>query len=151
MKLFLVIVLFFTLVSSDRFKLKSDKEVSRILNDLERFGNEMSIVMRKTTPRCEHPIRLGDFISVHYNGTLSDGVMFDTTSFKGEPFSFQIGTQKVIQGWERGLLGKCKGDELTLTIPPHLGYGDSDNGVIPPNSVLIFDIKIEQVTAFMGH
>ena len=93
-----------------------------------------------------HPIRLGDHVKVHYNGTLSDGTLFDTTSIRGEPISFQIGTQKVIQGWERGLLGKCKGDELTLIIPPHLGYGSSDNGVIPPNSVLYFDIKIDQVT-----
>ena len=145
------LILFITLLSfafSSRFKLKTDKEVYQKIDELERTGKELIIQLRKQVKYCQHPIQLGDYVSVHYNGTLSDGAVFDTTSFKGEPFSFQIGTQKVIQGWERGLLGRCKGEELTLIIPSHLGYGSADNGVIPPNSILYFDISVEQVTAF---
>lgn len=88
-------------------------------------------------------------MSVQYNGTLTDGTVFDTTAIRDEPFSFQIGARSVILGWEQGLLGKCLNDEIHLVIPPHLGYGATPNGVIPSNSVLVFDIRIVEVVSYM--
>ena len=149
MKIFILTFLL-TLVSSDRFKLKSNQEVHTLLYDMEHFGEQLQIKIKKRN-HCSNPIQNGDFVNVHYNGTLTDGTLFDTTQLRGEPFNFQIGTRKVIAGWEQGLLGRCQGDELTLIIPPHLGYGSSDAGIIPPNSILIFDIKVEQVTSIYRH
>jgi len=86
----------------------------------------------------------GDNISVHYVGTLLDGTKFDSSIDRGQPFSFQLGQNHVIQGWELGLLGSQVGEKRKLTIPSELGYGTSGagNGLIPPNSVLIFEIEV---------
>ncbi|KAK0108163.1 Peptidyl-prolyl cis-trans isomerase fpr2 [Cadophora gregata] len=89
---------------------------------------------------CTRKTKNGDLISVNYNGTLTDGTLFDS-SYAGsapEPFAFTIGAGEVIKGWELGLLDMCIGDQRKLTLPPAFGYGDHTVGPIPANSTLIF-------------
>ncbi|KAG4441296.1 hypothetical protein IFR05_003224 [Cadophora sp. M221] len=89
---------------------------------------------------CSLKTKNGDLISVNYNGTLTDGKLFDS-SYGGsspQPFVFQIGAGEVIKGWELGLLDMCIGDQRKLTLPPAFGYGDHTVGPIPANSTLIF-------------
>ncbi|KAL7720540.1 peptidylprolyl isomerase [Entamoeba marina] len=106
-------------------------------------------IISKAQAICDTPIHYGDFVSVHYNGTLEDGTWFDSTSLKNEPFVFQIGAKKVIPGWEQGLINKCKGDRILLTVPPHLGYGHRAVGSIPEDSTLIFSIEVVEVIPFL--
>jgi len=85
----------------------------------------------------------GDNISVHYEGVLTDGTKFDSSLDRGQPFSFTLGEGKVIQGWEQGVLGMAIGERRKLTIPAHLGYGDSGAGaLIPPGATLIFEVEL---------
>jgi len=85
----------------------------------------------------------GDTVTVHYTGTLSDGTKFDSSVDRGEPFSFTLGEGRVIQGWEEGLLGAQAGQEMTLTIPSDMGYGEFGSPpVIPPSAGLIFEIEV---------
>ncbi|KAH7420085.1 hypothetical protein BKA64DRAFT_33118 [Cadophora sp. MPI-SDFR-AT-0126] len=89
---------------------------------------------------CTLKTKNGDLISVNYNGTLTDGTLFDS-SYAGSapaPFAFTIGAGEVIKGWELGLLDMCIGDQRKLTLPPAFGYGDHAVGPIPANSTLIF-------------
>lgn len=88
----------------------------------------------------------GDTIVVHYIGVLPDGTVFDSSRESGTPFSFTLGGGQVIQGWDQGLVGTQVGDRMLLAIPPALGYGDRANGPIPPNSTLIFDIEVLDIT-----
>lgn len=82
-------------------------------------------------------------VSVHYTGTLTDGKKFDSSLDRGEPFSFTLGAQQVIRGWEIGVEGMKVGGKRQLTIPPHLGYGARGAGnAIPPNAVLKFEIEL---------
>jgi FKBP-type peptidyl-prolyl cis-trans isomerase FkpA len=69
------------------------------------------------------------------------------TSAGGDPFSFQLGANQVIQGWERGVPGMRVGGRRRLTVPPELAYGETRSGVIPPNATLVFDIELVSVTA----
>ena len=63
-------------------------------------------------------------VFVHYTGTLkSDGKEFDS-NLLGEPITFELGENKVIEGWEQGLLGTCPGESIKLEIPAKLGYGE---------------------------
>ncbi|PIR96879.1 MAG: peptidylprolyl isomerase [Candidatus Doudnabacteria bacterium CG10_big_fil_rev_8_21_14_0_10_41_10] len=84
----------------------------------------------------------GKTVVVHYVGLLPDGTIFDT-SLEREPFSFTLGTQQVISGWDIGVAGMKIGEIRRLTIPSEFGYGEAGSGeVIPPNSVLIFEVQL---------
>ena len=87
--------------------------------------------------------KTGDTLSVHYTGTLEDGTKFDSSVDRGQPFSFTLGENRVIQGWEQGMLNMKVGEKRRLTIPSSLGYGASGaGGVIPPNATLIFEVEL---------
>ena len=88
--------------------------------------------------------KAGNTVTVNYTGTLVDGTKFDSSLNPGRtPFEFTLGKNRVIQGWELGVLGMKIGEKRKLTIPPELGYGaQGAGGVIPPNATLIFEIDL---------
>ncbi len=84
----------------------------------------------------------GDLLSVHYSGWLTDNTLFDSSYPREQPIQFRIGAGRVIQGWERGLVGMKVEGERQLLIPPELAYGVMGQGPIPPNSTLIFEVQL---------
>ena len=85
--------------------------------------------------------------SVHYEGRLENGEVFDASRPRGQAFSFTIGAGQVIRGWEQGVEGMKVGETRRLTIPPELGYGAAGaGGVIPPNATLVFEIELLDVS-----
>jgi FKBP-type peptidyl-prolyl cis-trans isomerase FkpA len=85
----------------------------------------------------------GDVAVVHYTGYLPNGKVFDENGASDEPYSFEMGIGRVIRGWDLGVQGMKIGGERLLVIPPDLAYGSkgADN-TIPPNTTLVFDIKL---------
>ncbi len=90
--------------------------------------------------------RSGKTLTVNYAGRLVDGTKFDSSFDRGVPFTFVLGQGSVIKGWEEGFDGMRVGGQRTLTIPPSLGYGSSGVGSIPPNSTLIFEVQLLNVS-----
>lgn len=91
----------------------------------------------------------GDKITVHYNGSLLDGTVFDGSQLPGKdgkPFEFNVGVGMVIPGWDEGLKNMSKGEKGILLIPSGLAYGPDGSGPIPPNSVLRFDLEMLDFT-----
>lgn len=87
----------------------------------------------------------GDRVGMRYIGKLkSNNEVFDSNK-KGKPFSFKLGTGECIKGWDIGVAGMQVGGERRITVPAHLAYGSKKMGVIPPNSALIFDIKLLEI------
>ncbi len=87
----------------------------------------------------------GDLLTVHYVGTLDNGVKFDSSIDRGVPFQFTLGAGQVIQGWEMGFDGMKVGGKRRIVIPPSLGYGEIPNGPIPAGSTLIFEVELVAV------
>ncbi len=87
----------------------------------------------------------GALITTQYRGWLEDGTEFDSSYSRGKPFQCVIGTRRVIQGWDQGLMGMCVGGKRKLWVPAHLGYGERQVGAIPANANLIFEIELLEV------
>ena len=89
----------------------------------------------------------GQTCVMHYTGWLwvngAKGAKFDSSVDRGQPFTFPIGTGRVIKGWDEGVASMKVGGKRTLLIPPDLGYGPRGaGGVIPPNATLVFAVEL---------
>jgi peptidyl-prolyl cis-trans isomerase A (cyclophilin A) len=88
----------------------------------------------------------GKTVAVHYEGSLDNGKVFDSSYPRKKPIEFRLGQGQVIEGWDEGIALLKVGDKARFVIPSHLGYGPSGaGGVIPPNANLIFDVELMDV------
>ena len=67
-------------------------------------------------------VEKGKVVAVHYTGKLTDGQMFDSSEGK-VPLKFQVGSGQIIPGFESAIMGKTKGDKVTININPEEAYG----------------------------
>jgi FKBP-type peptidyl-prolyl cis-trans isomerase len=131
-----------TLPDAQTINLNSNKEDTMNESNVEDFD-----VLGITTIQQGdgQEAQVGDTVSVHYEGTLSDGTKFDSSYDRGQPFEFTLGDNYVIEGWEKGVVGMKVGEIRELKIPSSMGYGESGNGIIPGNAGLIFKIELLEI------
>lgn len=90
--------------------------------------------------------RTGDRLKVHYEGRLLNGLLFDSSVERGEPFVFTLGEDPIIEAWENALYGVKKGRKIRLIAPYSQAYGAEGFGEqIPGYATLVFDIKILEI------
>ncbi|KDR68756.1 hypothetical protein GALMADRAFT_231080 [Galerina marginata CBS 339.88] len=88
----------------------------------------------------------GDRVSIHYVGTFTDGKKFDSSRDRGAPLTTEIGTGKVIKGWDEGVPQLSLGQKAKLTITPDYAYGSGGYPpIIPPNSTLYFEVELVKI------
>ncbi|WP_289665795.1 peptidylprolyl isomerase [Flavobacterium panacagri] len=88
----------------------------------------------------------GKTVSVHYEGSLENGKVFDSSYPRKKPIEFKLGIGQVIEGWDEGIALLQVGDKARFVIPSDLAYGPSGaGGVIPPNATLVFDVELMDV------
>lgn len=96
------------------------------------------------------PVKAGDWITVHYRGTIVEsGRVFGDTFKKGVPFGAYLRRGKIIAGWERGLVGLRVGTRAKLEIPADLAYGEMGmpGSGIPPGADLSYEIEVLDTAA----
>ena len=133
-------------------KSKDDEVIQKYLADSslteKAVKSESGVYYIVTKPGDGKKPSNGDKISVHYNGSLLNGTVFDGSQLPGrdgKPFEFNVGNGMVIPGWDEGLKSMSKGEKGILIIPSGLAYGPDGSGPIPPNSVLRFDLELVDI------
>lgn len=85
-----------------------------------------------------------DQVKCHYEGTLTNGTVFDSSYRRGEPAVFPL--NGVIAGWTEGVQLMSEGAKYRFFIPYHLAYGENGAGqAIPPYAALVFDVELIEV------
>jgi len=88
--------------------------------------------------------KVGDTVTVHYIGTLSDGREFDSSVSRGTPAQFPIGTGQLIKGWDEGIPGMKVGEKRILVVPGNLAYGANPppGSIITADATLVFQVEL---------
>lgn len=103
-------------------------------------GLQYKVIKEGTGPKPT----AGDKVKVHYQGSLINGKIFDSSIQRGEPITF--GVSEVIAGWTEALQLMPVGSKWQLFIPSNLGYGDAGAGAdIKPGSTLLFDVELLEI------
>jgi FKBP-type peptidyl-prolyl cis-trans isomerase len=145
--LFIGFTLFTACKKEDENNPSSQAEQDQILQD---YFTKNNITAKKTASGLYYvvteqgtPIQNGETIKVNYEGKLLSGKKFDSSFDRGTPFSFPVGTGRVIRGWDEGIPLIGKGGKGTLYLPSHLGYGaNGAGGDIPPYAILVFRVEV---------
>lgn len=81
-----------------------------------------------------------DSVTVHYTGTFTDGVEFDSSVKRGQPATFPL--NRVIRGWTEGVQLMGVGDKVEFAIPSEIAYGPNGRGPIPGGATLLFTVEL---------
>ena len=84
--------------------------------------------------------RVIDRITVHYEGKLLDGTVFDSSYARGQPATFPLG--RLVRGWQIAIPRMGVGETIEIAIPADLAYGPLGRGPIPPNATLVFKVEL---------
>lgn len=87
----------------------------------------------------------GDFVAVHYTGTLEDGTKFDSSLDRGEPLTFTVGAGQMIKGFDTAVHGMKVGDTKTVTLPPEEAYGPRDENAVTQFAISEFGDEVPAV------
>ena len=82
-------------------------------------------VVETTVASADGPVAAGNTVSVHYRGTLDDGILFDS-SIGGAPLVFEVGAGRMILGFDDAVRGMTVGDTKTVRLAPAEAYGEYD-------------------------
>ena len=106
-------------------------------NDKQLLKKILSPGMGTVTPMT------GDEVQVHYTGRLLNGDIFDSSVDRNEKFTFKLGQNQVIKGWDVGVATMTRGEKCILTCKPEFAYGSSGSPPkIGPNETLQFEVEL---------
>lgn len=122
-------------------KNKAEAELDKVASGFEKTNTGLRYKILKKGDGSK--AAKGNTVSVHYEGSLTNGQVFDSSYQRNQPIDFQLGIGQVIPGWDEGIGLLNVGDKARFVIPSELGYGSAGaGGVIPPNATLVFDVEL---------
>ena len=131
-----------TVASSTSDQAGKDALYNALTKALSESGDVQKLVIDDVTVGTGTVAQEGDTVTVNYIGTLTNGTEFDNSYKRGQPFSFTLGANQVIKGWDQGVAGMKVGGKRILVIPADLAYGSQAVGPIPANATLVFAVEL---------
>ncbi|GHH75422.1 peptidylprolyl isomerase [Streptomyces sulfonofaciens] len=136
-------------IPSDLPKINADKPAPAVIS-VPKKNPPKDLVDRVLIEGKGDEVKNGQTVYMQYSGAAwkpnegkAEAKLFDSSYNVGTPFSTVIGEKQVIEGWDKGLVGKKVGSRVLLVIPPQLAYKDQDKGPdLPANSTLVFVVDI---------
>lgn len=126
-------------------RIEAEAQMKKITEGFERTESGLFYKILKEGSGGKKPGK-GEMVSVHYEGSLLSGQVFDSSYSRNQPISFQLGVGQVIPGWDEGISLLQEGEKARLVIPSDLAYGAGGaGGVIPPNATLLFEVELVQI------
>lgn len=125
-------------------KAKAEAEMEKLAAgfDTTESGLKYKMIQQGSGAKAEK----GKTVSVHYEGSLTNGQVFDSSYSRNQPIDFTLGVGQVIPGWDEGIGLLKVGDKARFVIPSVLAYGSAGaGGVIPPDATLVFDVELMDV------
>jgi peptidylprolyl isomerase len=115
-------------------------ESNKTADGVKTTSSGLQYLMLQEGTGTEHP-SAKDQVTVHYEGTLLDGTVFDSSVARGKSISF--GLSQVIKGWTEGVQLMVVGEKTRFFIPADLAYGNKGaGGDIPGGSTLVFEVEL---------
>lgn len=105
-------------------------------------GVQVDVLQEGSGPEAKR----GSHVTTHYTAWLEDGTKVDSSYDKGETFSFQMGMNQVIPGWEAGMIGMRRGEKRKFTIAPSQAYGAKGKANVPPNATIVFEVELLEIS-----
>src|SRR5690554_5986255 len=122
-------------------KKKSEEYMASLADDADLQSTDSGIYYEVLTEGSGEKPSETDVVRVHYEGTTTDGEVFDSSYERGQPAEFPL--NRVIPGWTETVQMMSVGSKWRVIIPPALAYGERGSPpVIGPNEVLIFQIEL---------
>ena len=125
---------------------KNDATEWAIAQNWDMQTTSTGLLYQIVVPGGQEKVRWGDRLQVHYEGTYTDGTIFDSSYQRGKPMEFYLGN--TIPGWNEGISFLGEGGKGVFVIPPHLGYGQlglRDNAgkiIVPAEKILVFKVSV---------
>jgi FKBP-type peptidyl-prolyl cis-trans isomerase FkpA len=131
----------------ERMKAVADEEKAASQAYLEKMAaedgaitTESGIVIRELVAGTGNTPAANSVVKAHYHGTLRNGVVFDSSVDRGEPFQASLG--QVIPCWREAMTLMKEGGKAVVTCPPDQAYGDRGAGQIPGGAALTFEVEL---------
>lgn len=144
------LALLFVPLTSCKKKVSEEEQLQLDLDIIQQYLTDNNLEADYTASGLHYIIQnpgFGNFpnsfsnVRVRYTGKFTTNAIFDQSAEIGITFNLQ----HVIKGWTEGIPLLREGGEGILILPSKLAYGPSGNASIPPNSVLIFEVKLLEI------
>lgn len=146
------IVLFLAVVLLSSCKSYNDEDLSNFDQQIQKYIKDNNLQYEKSESGMyysiinqgdgEEAIRITDEVTFSYKGSFLSGEVFQVIKDQ-DAITFQV--RDLIVGWQDALSLITNQGEIHVIIPPHLGYGTKKTGLIEPNSILVYELKVLEV------
>lgn len=150
MKVFSILIMSLIVLTSCNKSLSEEEQFDKDISLIKEYIADNNLDAMSTDSGLYYTIDklgTGNFpnannkVTVRYKGYFLDGGVFD----QSDEFGIPVNLQNVIQGWTEGIQLYKEGGEGLLLVPSKLGYGKQGKGSVPPNTVMIFEVKLLEI------